>query len=492
MPKPPSSEIEQMLDNYRMRRRAEAGPFGLSAVVQEHLRDEVAKTFGSAPAAEPSSEQKFAGSLGWQQVVKEWSRVWVPKLAFGFACLAVLVIAGFTFFEKPPAQVAKSATDFLNVSEPSVLPILSGAGAAGGKPFEAEAATAEKAESRAAALSKATGGASLTLELEKSGTLAPAASSARVADQALITEAGAKPSTLKVDREISDLASNPKPEMVISRGMPSARDPSVVPAADLRPVSAGEGVRSKPAPKKFYPPSIARIVAPPSLARPSAPALPRKIVPAVRPVAKSAPIATSAASGRVMVDYDATREGQKMFLPPTRSSPAALRTAAKSAPTESRGRGLNLQPVSAFKSRQVFARSGSGAGFRRNPNSPPPSGILSSFEFHVQNGRVTVRDADGSIYNGNVIDRSDVTGSAAASTEQRLIGEALDRQLVPANGFSFRAIGVSRTTKKRVILDGVYALGTDREANAAGSISINGEVTLDSGERRKIHAVLRR
>jgi hypothetical protein len=117
---------------------------------------------------------------------------------------------------------------------------------------------------------------------------------------------------------------------------------------------------------------------------------------------------------------------------------------------------------------------------------------LSSFEFHVQNGRVTVRDADGSIYNGNVIDRSDVTGSAAASTEQRLIGEALDRQLVPANGFSFRAIGVSRTTKKRVILDGVYALGTDREANAAGSISINGEVTLDSGERRKIHAVLRR
>ncbi|MFT6618644.1 MAG: hypothetical protein ACJASX_001538, partial [Limisphaerales bacterium] len=27
MPKPPSSEIEQMLDNYRMRRRAEAGPF---------------------------------------------------------------------------------------------------------------------------------------------------------------------------------------------------------------------------------------------------------------------------------------------------------------------------------------------------------------------------------------------------------------------------------------------------------------------------------
>jgi hypothetical protein len=117
--------------------------------------------------------------------------------------------------------------------------------------------------------------------------------------------------------------------------------------------------------------------------------------------------------------------------------------------------------------------SNQGAGYRRNFNSPPPPPVLQSFQFHSQEGRVQVVDADGSVYEGAVIGSDsgrgapewerevDRTASASKTTSAkagRATPEAKpDQADDPGRGaVRFQVAGTNVTLQQAVVFVGQY------------------------------------
>jgi hypothetical protein len=133
-------------------------------------------------------------------------------------------------------------------------------------------------------------------------------------------------------------------------------------------------------------------------------------------------------------------------------------------------------PAKIYELVQVDTR----AQYRRNLQSPPPPSILSQFRIEVSGANVRVVDADGSIYEGEVVARTpaqadasnlkDSTADAArrdAPRESELAEEGA--------GFEFHVTGVNRSLNQPVTLQGLLV---------PASIAANGRVDFDSNQKK--------
>ncbi|MBG88101.1 MAG: hypothetical protein CMO80_14525 [Verrucomicrobiales bacterium] len=537
MPKSPSKEIERMLDNYRMRRHADAATFGLREEVRDMLHEEVATTFGEAEieAEGRQSAHQFARTVAWHQGFKDWSRVWIPKLGFGIACFAVLCIAVFTMFENPQKKkVAKTAPDFLNTPEPTQLPPIDKgplepeesdheSAKASMAPARTQAASASKSADVAPAALSAPGLAPTpTAPISPAPVPAPAMKKSKqdahlrlakpddgaeafepmkkTASQTATPNAAPKPRVRPKPKPTPKLAPL---ELPVANVRERRLEPGVAPAKELVPVRASAAEKAATPAPAFQQQIVQSTPIPaetPSARRAELNVQANVPAPIVAPASLLPTLAKSglgANQASELADRDASGgmapDGSYKY---SRSRPGKNESRFASGPStgrreQARASALKLRPMPAFKSRQVFSQTGSG-DFRRDPNSPPASEAMSSFEFHVQNARVTIRDHDGSIYNGMITGRGNLTQTPAAARgrETQLIVDALKRQQVPDSGFSFRVEGVNRTRKQPVIVNGVYMVGngTSRDRNA---IYINGRVAVGARESRTFKAMLK-
>lgn len=95
-----------------------------------------------------------------------------------------------------------------------------------------------------------------------------------------------------------------------------------------------------------------------------------------------------------------------------------------------------------------FVRSSSGAGARRNLNSPALPDVLREFAVVQTDDGISLVDADGSVYplSFDMGGRATRAGSAARA--------ALDEEATEEEGVGFQAVGVHRTTGEAVVLRG--------------------------------------
>jgi hypothetical protein len=129
--------------------------------------------------------------------------------------------------------------------------------------------------------------------------------------------------------------------------------------------------------------------------------------------------------------------------------------------------------------RQQYTQNDARANLRRNPNSPAVPNVLNSFQVEYDDSRIRITDADGSVYEGQIVGNApaNTAGMKDAQAQQapraaavspapakaRAAAEAAGRPIArtpaPAagEGFSFEVSGTNRTLKQAVVFSGNLA-----------------------------------
>jgi len=101
------------------------------------------------------------------------------------------------------------------------------------------------------------------------------------------------------------------------------------------------------------------------------------------------------------------------------------------------------------------------ASLRANP-SPPPTPPLTEFNLQHADGKLTIRDSDGSVYLGIIrpievgsqIVRSEDKSSAALRSREVVQGNAIQSIPVEAGRYRINATGTNQSLQQRVVIDG--------------------------------------
>jgi len=158
--------------------------------------------------------------------------------------------------------------------------------------------------------------------------------------------------------------------------------------------------------------------------------------------------------------------------PTAPAAPAPAEVAAlyfKTNPANQNGYALSS---SGANQSQRFSQVDNRAQYRRNFNSPPTPNVLTTFQVDRSDNQVRITDADGSVYDGQVLAEGDALGDLTVkggeeARRKLTLGEAekLERaQVKNINGnfadqanpqnWSFQATGMNRTLNQSVVLRG--------------------------------------
>ena len=152
-----------------------------------------------------------------------------------------------------------------------------------------------------------------------------------------------------------------------------------------------------------------------------------------------------------------------MAIQPT--APQATKPAAALAAKETTAK---FRPENQLMLQSRFVQSRVQQSYRRNLNSPPVPEVLQSFEFSQAGASVTVIDADGSVYTGQVEtpeSLKDQVAQRSTASRQSVDGfarsaKAMGRQGQIAEGeVAFTVTGTNQSLQKLVIFTGVATRG---------------------------------
>jgi len=479
-------EIERVLGKYRERRLVESGgPLELHRAARERLFDAVEEKFGTDMSTVPTTDnaEEFAKTLAWQSGMNRWWHRMIPQIGMFGTCAAALVVIFLVVNRngKEPKQQARSDAaspeidrqkDFLSHS---------------GESAEKRSADGEGANPGSAAQTI------VAPPLDDTILADAGASEESRAPQPVRPAPAAEmiPPTAPAAAPVLKMSSTPSPPPMprpTSVAAPSFSNPTVAPAKSASPASfvsspsrnaAKKPMRPRPAPAprlEAADMSAAADIAvePAGRARKLGASQSKSIAVVLPPAAPASPVvSTPLPVGRT----ETTRPGasrpviQIPPLPPPASLevpafepvlppplpvlrsrvssmptplPSVMKTPAATAarvpnpllnvspnPASSPARALNLSDL-----RQKFEQTGASGRYRRNFNSPPRQTPLKRFDLLVKGNTVTIRDSDGSIYNGAV------SGGSAGSD----------------GSFGFQVKGTHRATRQSVSFTGRYEL----------------------------------
>ena len=104
-----------------------------------------------------------------------------------------------------------------------------------------------------------------------------------------------------------------------------------------------------------------------------------------------------------------------------------------------------------------FFRIDNRSQYRRNLNSPPLPKVLTNFALQRNGSNVSVRDADGSLYNGNTIANAelpDLTGTAKANRSHGIAPAFQNGNNMPEDTFAFSVSGYNKKLKQKIVFTG--------------------------------------
>jgi len=499
MPSEPDNKMDDLLKTYAKKRRGEAGaPFEMHPSTRRLLQAEV--------ATQRPKAQEREGS--WFSVLLA---IW-PRYALAATVFMVLGIGAWTFFryEEQPKRMALLDTE-QKAPRPEPARSMENTEKAAAKPAIISDA---KKENEARRLSEMARGERDSLQ-HPASELRPAGPQVALREEA-VTQFKTVADESKAKESLSELAANEPLQKTLPASQPALAAPSATPPLPVR-VTASQP--EKPAARNFA-------------------------------VADSkdtgSPVETSGgalAGGKAVASKDAQQQkpqppaatGNALLFRATDANAPAQQTSLASAPQ-------SPQPAGPAGNERFYSRlgvvgqTGQNATQSRNRfsqiqpsslNAQPQQAttpVLAEFEFEQTGNRVRVVDADGSVYDGQIVenlvksdqDSKQVTRRGAAQTLKLKI--ASPRQNASAEGapaespaWNFRASGTNRTLQQAVTINGVLFAATtnlsgqaiqtargalqttQQSANSAPPFvqRIQGRVQVGSGAETPLDAVRR-
>lgn len=420
MSQEPEKEIEKQLREHADKRRAEAGDqLNLHAATRRLLQDEVARTYGTSPAAATTTAKTTA---------RPWWAYW-PGVLFATCCAMLLAIV----FLRSGAGEEKF--DYVQAERQAPAAAAS---------FELAATSPQPYADAMPAAAPPSGEKMIASNMDRSVpmTTMQAAESQRAPQ---LAEPASKPVSVNApavqmkykEAQADSLASRDGIPAPTAPPAPTAA-PVVMPADPSAGVSLAGGARPEPAARMKV--MKAAEPASPVIASPQ---------PAVLPEVRMA---------------DGLRLAQKPATQTIRSNSLQMDTTSVSfASTATDGYRTDAG--------QSFVQAPGRAMLRKNYQSPPSPAVLENFQFQQNGAELKFIDSDGSVYLGNLITpeaelESTTQGLAAKdadSTRSQLDVTARSGRAsgyggaVPTNASApryFRAIGTNRTLNQQVVFDG--------------------------------------
>ena len=497
-------EIERVLSKYRERRLAESGgPLELHRAARERLFDAVEEQFGTDMSAVPAADnaEQFAKTLAWQSGMGRWWHRLIPQIGMaGTFAVALLVI--FMSMNRSgddsrqarqvaPESAPATTKDFLGGSTDSTT--VGSAATAG-----AVAPDRDSEGARQIIMEPQVDDTILTDTTRTEAPIrAPAAPSptatpkprperkvmAKVSVESLTAPAPVpapsftNPTVAPAETEsMKSFSSTPSPARDVGRAAPAPRPAAMRMAgadtAAVEPAGPAKKLRATPA-------ELITVVLPPArpmpkksvvssdIARPGVKSPVGNANPVVRTTPLTAPTSLSVPAFEPAIPAPPTRSAGRAAVG---SSPVPMPTvmaptpAARDASRSVSGPPITTQPTSVASTtasaitsdlRQTFEQSGAAGQYRRTFNSPPRQTPLKRFDLLVKGTTVTIRDSDGSIYNGQV-------------------------QAMPSNAdgsFAFEVKGTHRATRQSLSFKGRYVAVMPSSAAASSAFYTRGNAS---------------
>lgn len=441
-------DIDRMIDKYRLHREAQTGePLTLDDRTRGRLLEVVEEQYGAAGlVSSQEAAEKYAESLAWQKGLGHWWHKLVPWVGFaGVCCLALIVIFVAANHRSDPKQALVTGPDLMesvNSAEATTL-----------KPGKKDLAPAD--DSNAGSLPA--GATEQAKAPPPTPTSAPA--------PAIVINAPLPDPSAPMEEEPSDV------QPALAAAAPAVRTAATSPSnpardADTTPASALVPVARKSASAKKAPAMLRMSPEPAAEDSDSRKLAPRQVT---APIAFNNPLDAMGDPRPAKTAPRPNRSRESTPVPPptpiVSSAPVGQSVAFSPAPIVASPRSQS-EEVSApagtprlqrFRSAQVLDR--------RNPNAPPRRTILGQFDLLTSGSRVTIKDADGSIYKGRV-------------TSTR------------GDRFAFRVSGVNRTSGNRIEFSGNFSpSGSERGRTAAAeATAIEGELKVAGRQPLKLTA----
>ncbi|MGB0578797.1 MAG: hypothetical protein ACPGVU_03750 [Limisphaerales bacterium] len=466
-------EIERLIGKYRLHREARAGgPLVVDERTRDRLMSVVEDQYGTSGfVSSQEAAEKYAESLAWQKGGENWWHRMVPWIGFaGVCCLALVVIFVAANHGEDSKQALVKGPDLMDEvehrSKAPAAPVV-----APTQPALKDAGRAEQDDSAAGAVGSVNV-ARPTKSAPRPKQVAPSA----IVITAPLPDPSAPMAEEPIDaRRQADASVVTAPRVSPARSIaPSKLDADTTPASSMVPVgarssSAKKAPVLKPSPKRMsnkvaiapLPPpreSTAQAVSPMTFdPAPATVDLSNPPIEPITPIAPSGPVAKALPR--------ANRDRQVRVQPP--QTPIVWENPKRAAATAG-GRSAPGTEVNAPAStpRMQRFRSTGPVVYRRKINATTGFVIMGQFDLLTSGSRITVKDADGSIYSGRV------------SSAQ-------------ADRFAFHVEGVNRTSKQRVGFTGSYSPtgsspdGLRQRTTGAG---LQGEIKVGGGQPGKLTA----
>ncbi len=417
MSQEPEKEIEKQLREHADKRRAEAGDqVNLHPATRRLLQDEVARTYGTNPAAATATEKK---------AVRPWWAHW-PGVLFATCCAMLLAIV---FLKSGSEEAPLSYSQAENHAPVS---------------FELAATSPQPYADAMPAAAPPSGDKMIASNMERSVPM----TSMRVAESQLAPQL-AEPASKPVSANAPAVQMKYKEAKADSL---AARDSIPAPAAPPAPTAAPALMPADPSPSV----SLAG-------ARPE-PAARSKVMKAAE---TPAPVIASPQPGESSPQAklaDEVRLAQKPSIQTIHSNSLQMDTSSVFfATTATDGYRTDAG--------QNFVQAPGRAMLRKNYQSPPSPAVLENFQLQQNGAELKFIDSDGSVYLGNLVNSEAqlenisraLAAKDAASTRSQLDAPARSGRAsgfggaVPTNASApryFRVIGTNRTLNQPVVFDG--------------------------------------
>ncbi len=413
MSQEPEKEIEKQLREHADKRRAEAGDqLNLHPATRRLLQDEVARTYGTNPAAATATEKK---------AVRPWWAYW-PGVLFATCCAMLLAIV---FLKSGSEEAPLSYSQAENHAPVS---------------FELAATSPQPYADAMPAAAPPSGEKMIESNMDRSVPM----TSMRVAESQRAPEL-AEPASKPVSVNAPAVQMKYKEAKADSL---AARDSIPAPAAPPAPTAAPALMPADPSPSV----SLAG-------ARPE-PAARSKVMKAAE---TPAPVIASPQPPQAKM-ADELRLAQKPSIQTIQSNSLQMDTSSVTFATTASG------PEGTVAG-QRFVQTPAREMLRKNYQSPPSPAVLENFQFQQNGAELKFIDSDGSVYLGSMVApeaelESTTQGLAAKDAAGTRLQLDVTARSGRASGFGgavptnvsapryFRVIGTNRTLNQQVVFDG--------------------------------------
>lgn len=440
----PNEKMDALLKACAKRRQEEAGtPLELHPATRQILQAEVSRAYPQSIKSEKSNPNLFA--ILW------------PRLIFGGAFLAALIAAFFLILS--PKSDRFQLTQNLGTRPAAEKPV------------------PDVGQLSDSILAKDSAAPTLQLDSKKEPESLPPPGAPLLAGNAaafkLKLEKNSPDSATGVDR--ADRVQDKTARMLLSDDQRQKESPSPAEPDPARrsPVLLAEKEQSRNATVE----SLARKPSPSGNAPSAEPQLAKGNLGQLStnaPVALAMKPAPSGAAAPQPENNRAagvrTRAGNMDLYYSAAPSPTNLAPAEKAAVTDG---------IKSAADAQRFVQIDLRGRYRRNFQSPPTPKILTAFNLERDGNKIRITDADGSIYEGELV-AMPASLAAAAPEEKSARGFGRSRAM-GEDAISFRVTGVNKTLQEPIVFAGVLEPTTTQSAFGA----IGGGGTHDESLARK-------